>query len=201
MASKVKFQKLKKDLENLPKAVFLKVNRQVAKNIKEKMLDLIKKGISPIEGAGRFPEYKAVTANRPAKNKLKLAKGLLRKSKNNKTRIEKKIASLKSGIKIGYPESVKADFPNKKNRPVNLFLSGKFLSQLDAKVVGVDKIRIGFFKSYGQKLESGHRDGVNGQPKRPIIPLQNSEEFAKSIVFSTINLVTDAVKEYLKKLR
>lgn len=201
MASRVKLDKLRKQLEDLPRKVLLKANREVAKTIREKMLDLIKKGVSPIEGAGRFQEYKAVTANRPAKEKLKLAKSLLRKSKNNKVRIEKKIERIKKGITVGYPESVRKDFPQKRNRPVNLFLSGRFLKELEARVVQVDKIKIGFFKSYGQKLEQGHREGANGQPERPIIPLQNSEEFAKSIVFSTIKVVEDAIKDYLKKLR
>lgn len=97
-----------------------------------------------------------------------------------------------------YPGRVKKKFPDKKNRPVNLRLSGKFLSQLKETISPVQKrITIGFSSGYGRKLESGHRDGVKGQPKRPIIPGEG-EQLAKSIQAVILKLYEQAVRKYLR---
>lgn len=81
----------------------------------------------------------------------------------------------------GRKSAIKKRYPGKRARPVNLFLSGKFLRELDFRVQrrGAE-LKIGFFKKYGKTLERGHRLGVNGQPKRPIIPNRN-EDFTKRI--------------------
>lgn len=100
------------------------------------MKALIAAGISPIEGKGRFPAYKAATGRNRGK---------------------------------GYPFNVDP-FLNKKLRPVNLFLTGEFLDDLRCKVVG-KQMQIGFFKKKSELKELGHREGANGQPKRPVIPV------------------------------
>lgn len=79
-----------------------------------------------------------------------------------------------------YPDKARKDFPAKRRRPVNLFLSGDFLFFLRPFVKG-QKIFIGFSDPLSIKKEQGHRDGANGQPKRPIIP-QGSETFNKRII-------------------
>lgn len=122
------------------------------------MKQKIEKGISPIEGNGRFPAYKD-----PKK----------------------------------YPGK-RTDFPNKRPRPVNLELSGKFLDKLKAKVsAGGRTISVGFFDSYGKKLEQGHREGANGQKERPIIP-DNSEQLAKSIRLAILRTFEQSVRRYLR---
>jgi len=67
--------------------------------------------------------------------------------------------------------------------PVNLFLTGKFLAALRATTkkgdTGIDTY-VGFRSSNQSKKESGHREGVNGQPSRPIIP-DGDESFVLSI--------------------
>lgn len=101
-------------------------------------------------------------------------------------------------------------FPAYKNRkkypgkqkpatPVNLYLTGKFLSQLVAQVSPVrGNIRIGFNSKYGKTLEQGHREGANGQPSRPIIPEEN-ERLAKPIRAAILELYTNAVRKYLRE--
>lgn len=98
-----------------------------------------------------------------------------------------------------YPAKARKNFPNKRNRPVNLFLSGRFLSELTARVSPAQgRITIGFWSEYGKTLEDGHRNGANGQPSRPIIPEEN-ERFARSIRLSIIKLYEQAVLAYLRR--
>lgn len=97
-----------------------------------------------------------------------------------------------------YPGKVKKLYPNKRNRPVNLYLSGDFLKQLrviSASATG--RIVIGFTSKYGRTLEQGHREGANGQRERPIIP-EGSEELAKSIRLAILKLYEQAVRKFLK---
>ena len=85
----------------------------------------------------------------------------------------------RSKDKSKYPFSVMDEFPDKKIRPVNLSLSGKFLKNLKAKVEN-GTLLVGFFEEPWSKYELGHREEANGQPKRPIIP-QNEEQFSQSV--------------------
>lgn len=112
----------------------------------KEMKDLIAKGISPIEGAGRFSAY------------IKANEG-------------------------GYPLTARKKYPGKKPRPVNLRLSGDFLDDgLDYRSnVGKLTVEVGYFDKENINKETGHRDGVHGQPKRPTIPKGN-ETFAQSII-------------------
>lgn len=60
----IKLEPLKKLLEDIPAKAALASNREIANTAKQKLLDLVAKGISPIEGAGRFPSYKPNTKER-----------------------------------------------------------------------------------------------------------------------------------------
>lgn len=144
---------------------------QIGAELVEAMKDQIAKGISPIQGKGRFPAYKWV-----AKANQILKGGRATASKDARTRRRKFAADTK---KKGYPYSVRGQYPSKRERPVNLFLSGKFMNDLTAKSVrggGVLSVfrrrvmRFGFFKDLSAKKEEGHRVGVNSQPSRPTIP-------------------------------
>lgn len=138
---------------------------------------LISKGISPIKGAGRFPAYKWAGV-----------KFLARKSGTKKKQADRQFQSK-------YPYSVQDEFPQKKERPVNLTLSGEFLNNLIVKVKN-KVIEIGFFEAPWTKYEQGHREGSNGQPPRPIIPI-SGEEFSPSIyrrLVKTIQSVFDRRK-------
>ena len=124
----------------------------VADKVRDTMLDLISKGISPIGNNKRFPAYKNPT---------------------------------------NYPDRARSQFPGKRRRPVNLFLSGDFLGSflvgfLNPKPRGKNDNRTGLeislgFKSNRSKLkERGHREGAGGQPRRPIIP-EGNETFSQKI--------------------
>lgn len=156
-----------------------------------KMKTMISSGQNPIRGFGspRFPEYKAVTSFKTAK-KSKFESSTANKIKNR-----------------GYPYSVQKSFPDKKPRPVNLFLSGDFIKSLitlvvkkggtdtKGKTILVDKrLRITFDKEESKQKELGHREGANGQLKRPIIP-KGKEDFAAPLR----KLLVDAYVQLIKK--
>jgi hypothetical protein len=73
----------------------------------------------------------------------------------------------------------------KPSTPVNLRLSGAFLTDLTGKAFAKRREGVGIKVSYrtalSNKKEEGHRDGVNKQPKRPTIP-EGNEEFAAPLL-------------------
>lgn len=145
-----------------------KVN--IGNDIIREMKNLIKKGVSPIAEFGRFPAYKwAGRANQA----LKVSRSL---TGAKKKRARAKAKSIKSNK---YPYSVQHKFPWKRERPVNLELSGDFLYDLEARPLR-NGVSIGFATKKAELKEQGHREGVNGQPPRPIIP-QKKENFSPSI--------------------
>lgn len=98
-----------------------------------------------------------------------------------------------------YPANQRKNYPRKRARPVNLELSGDFLKSLSSKPIsgGNPKIEIGYSTSESIK-EQGHRDGANGQPKRPTIP-EGTEKFNKSIEKNIIEGAREAISRFLKK--
>lgn len=172
--SKIDWTKVKRDvlssvtlvgngvLQQLSRADMLEIGDAVV----EEMKNLISKGISPIAGNGRFPEYKGAKAKKEAN------KGRRKKSKLS--------------FSTSYPFSVQRKFPGKKERPVNLFLTGKQMKGLLAKALK-GRFEVGYFDTLSIDKESGHRDGVNGQPRRPTIP-SDREDFSPSI-YRIINAV------------
>jgi hypothetical protein len=131
----------------------------------DQMQIAIVKGLSPIKGNGRFAAYKwSAKKSEQRKSKTKSGKQLKREFQNR------------------YPYSEMKKHPDKKERPVNLKLSGEFLSNLKAFIKGKE-LWIGFKDdTKWAKYESGHREGVHGQPKRPIIPSGAGEQFSDSIL-------------------
>lgn len=103
--------------------------------------------------------------------------------------------SYKKAIERGYYREF-----GKAVEPVNLTLSGKFLQDL-RKVTprsGDASVEVGFATQYGKKLEDGHRRGVKGQRKRPIIP-KRGEQFKNPIVRLVKNIALKAIKKGLQK--
>lgn len=169
--------------------------QQIGNAITGEMLKLISRGISPLEGRGRFPGYKwaefrnAMRKERTSINRelRKVRKGLFVYRRKNKRQMlaiaKKRNREALAGVNGRYPFTAQAKRLGKKPRPVNLFLTGAFLSNLEYIVTGTAGkygIELGFFDELSAKKESGHREGVNGQPKRPIIPV-GREDFAISI--------------------
>lgn len=96
-----------------------------------------------------------------------------------------------------YPKRAQKDFPSKKERPVNLKLSGAFLDSLKVTSASGAKFTIGFDNKLSEDKESGHREGVFGQPKRPIIP-QSNETFAVSIKQIIVSEIVKRLNALLK---
>lgn len=146
---------IQKVIENTNEKAFTQAElKKIGNSVTDNMRDFISKGISPIQGKGRFPAYKN-------------------------------------------PKS----YPGKKKnaRPVNLELSGDFLKSLYSKgKTGINpQIEIGYPPDEALK-EKGHRDGANGQKKRPTIP-DGNEKFAVTIVNDLIDGMAEAVNKYFKK--
>lgn len=158
---------LRKFVQTIPSRVDTNVSTLIALAVRQRMLDFIARGISPILGKGRFPAYKHAASRDKSK----------------------------------YPFSARKNYPSKRQRPVNLFLSGDFLNSLIAKKAPGKKlsIEIGFRRgSLSAKKESGHRGGVNGQPSRPIIPSE-SEEFNVTIKQIIVKMLRDAVRAAVRR--
>lgn len=87
----------------------------------------------------------------------------------------------------------------KPHSPVNLFLSGKFLNSLKSQVYQRGKgyaVEIGYFTKLSAKKEQGHREGANGQPRRPTIPkLDKRERFTDEIQNAARAIILDAIKK------
>ncbi len=61
---KINLRDIQKLLSEVPAKAALTSNRKIAQLAREKILDLVSKGISPIEGEGRFAAYKPKEKNK-----------------------------------------------------------------------------------------------------------------------------------------
>ena len=89
----------------------------------------------------------------------------------------------------------------KPKSPVNLELTGQFLDALKYRVNNLTtgwSTTIGYLNSKKAQLkESGHREGVNGQPKRPTIPT-SAEGFSAKIRKAFIKIYSDRISKLTK---
>lgn len=189
-------RKLKADLskavrdasrQDLEKRLTPAVLKRIGDRVIARMLQQISKGISPVAGFGRFPEYKSRTNARGFRQQAKAlneaVKSATGSAKKQLRARQKKLRGLASQArKRGYPDSLGPKVlaqTGKKARPVNLKLYGDFLENLEARVR--DRIvEIGYFKKSEAIKELGHREGANGQAIRPTIPIGN-EKFNAAI--------------------
>jgi hypothetical protein len=151
----------------------------------DEMSQAIEKGLSPIDKQGRFPAYKWAGKKNAKKKENRGLKG----TKKFKRELGK---SLNQAFANKYPYSVKKKFPQKRERPVNLTLSGDFMSNLGVKVTGRGQFEIGYFERLAALKEQGHREGVNGQPSRPTIPLRG-ETFSRSVYQRMLQALVDVI--------
>lgn len=182
--------KLKKDLEaEVRKAAKLQLAevqkptnlRAIGTAVVEKMKEQISRGISPIKENGRFPAYKWVGKIQTIRKSLgtKASRKIVRDVKQTR-----------------YPYSMMAEFPDKRVRPVNLKLSGAFIDSLRARVAS-KQIEISFSDPLSNKKELGHREGVGGQPKRPILP-NDSENLNGSIFRALLDSLDKVLKRKIR---
>lgn len=152
-------------LKQFPHQIGQKEADALGKQIVSEMKDMIAKGQSPVQSAGRFPAYKH------------------------------------AGVKGKYPDSVKGEYPSKRQRPVNLYLSGDFLRALRHRLYAAKYgfgIEVGYFDPEEAKKEEGHAVGWNGQPKRPTIP-GKGQEIAVRIQRLVIARFRETFSAYVKR--
>lgn len=210
-------------LDRIQGSVDERVASAVGFTVRTRMLQLISRGISPILGYGRFPEYKAVTRGKIAKRGIRF---LNREIKNTRTRLKLgQVTSSKSGVgrlraqqdrlrilkkaaqgktQKGYPYNTKEYRQgSKRPRPVNLWLTGDFLRALtfELKKLGSKMgIEIGWWEAKQAIKEKGHREGANGQPKRPTLP-RGRESWNETIRLDIMRLLRDAVSKAAKNAK
>jgi hypothetical protein len=125
------------------------------------------------------------------------------------------VAEMKSMISKGIsPIFGNGRFPTYKNpkrypgdiksrTPVNLKLTGDFQDSLRFTTFVNPSgfgTRVGYDGDKEQLKEQGHREGVNGQPKRPTIPNQDSgERFASRIELIYTRIYKRRIADLLKK--
>ena len=95
-----------------------------------------------------------------------------------------------------------AKYPkNKKPRtPVNLTLTGDFLRALtyDTRPSTSGYATEIYYAGREDVKEQGHREGANGQPERPTVPM-GKEEFAVRIERVYARIYRDRIREILKR--
>lgn len=106
-----------------------------------------------------------------------------------------------NGLSARFPAYIKPlRYPGKRKprSPVNLFLTGNFLADLQYRVV---KRKNGFGADIGyrdekQRLkEKGHRERSHGQPSRPTIPKASlGERFARTIEDAYLKIIFAAYR-------
>lgn len=131
----------------------------------------------------------------------KLAKACIAEMKNL---ISSGISPIRGGAVNGkFPKYLDKDkYPGKfkDSTPVNLKLSGDFLSNLTFRVEekgrNGKKAIIGFFDSESQDKEAGHRAGSDKKKtkRRPIIPV-GREKLAVKVENTLISILKDRLKE------
>lgn len=189
--------------------------------VRQRMLELISRGISPIEGRARFPEYKNVTAQRQRKETNRKLRTLSRTQRNIARNLKKSgtrgaavrnfsasarslAKAARSRLKKGYPYNTKQYREgSKRPRPVNLFLTGDFLRALALAVKTVANkavVEIGWWDPKQAIKEKGHRDGAGGQPKRPTLP-GRGERWAQVIQLDIMKVLREAVSKAAKSAK
>lgn len=176
--------------------------------IKE-MKKYVAAGRSPVEGVGRFPEYKAVGRVKEQRKRAKAIGSWAKKASASSKRGVQRSASTarkKIGVikKSGYPYSVMDDYPSKKIRPVNLFLSGKMLRDIGwARNVAKRSVTIGIFKGLSKKKAMTHNEGTQAPrvPQRKFMPTGKGDDFIISIRRALKAIVTERLAELIENAR
>ncbi len=209
-----------KRLQDSVKGFDQKMSDDVGEATKEAILRSLDKGISPIEGNGRFEEYLAAGNKNKAKRLEKKIRELKKSNKSVTGRLSQrfgfsdkvskadlktlktKATNIKKDSKRGYPYNTKEYREgSKRPRPVNLFLKGDFWALLTWTMVkeGEDFVmKFGFLDEKNTLKEKGHRERAGGQPARPIIPIEG-ETYSNAIVLAVRSIFREHLVKWLKK--
>lgn len=166
--------RLRKKLKDLKKPADKKTAQKVASTIRKEMKAMIKVGLSPVKGKGRYKGY----------------------SSSYKDAIQGDVAfytdKQKRLRKIPSPSRQDPNLKKKQTRPVNLKLSGKMLRALKTKV---NKLKDGWSSTVGIfSNKMAERAGFNEEMGRAIFPDTPREGFAQRIQLKINDI-------YLKRIR
>lgn len=182
---KIPFRDIVKEIHN-PLLVY-KINAVVQREIVGNILA----GRSPVRGEGRFAPYRAQRNTGSVRNVL-AGKRLSARTK----------ANILAGRRKFYPYSVMRKFPDKKLRPVNLFLSGKMLSFYRAQLkdnqiyVGIADVAPSKVKVIAKAHQGGHTRGWF--PARPLVP-QKGQTFTVGVVQAFRDLYRERIYAILSR--
>lgn len=105
--------------------------------------------------------------------------------------------------KTKYPRDSKTrkEFPDKKVRPVNLFLSGEMLSELDHTRLK-NGVQIGFHRASKRSKDKAetHNYGTGSVPKRKFLPVDSKDELNVSIMREIKSIYINRIKSIIKGL-
>lgn len=162
------FKSVLNKIKDIQDPISSSVAKSIAASVVSEMKRLIATGKSTIAGRGNFGAYRG----------------------EYRRRIQK----------YGYVYS-EGDKYSKQLKPVNLKVSGKFLDSLRSlsqKTKSGYAAVIGFTTKRSNLLETGHRDGANGQAERPIIP-QEGERFVTTIQQLYLSIINEAISKIAKR--
>ena len=196
MPVRIKKKFISKLLADKPKKITDDVRKDFARRvnffIKGVVLDSIKKGISPVNIRKAYPK------NTGGKSRYqKYSKSYVEAMQGKAAYFTKNGRVIRAEIDQSDKELVKFSkelYGNKKQRPVNLKLSGKMLNSLKSKIVKNGKIRLWFSDEkakYHDKLGAGKSKVI-----RRLLP-DNNEEFNRAIQRKIIDTAGEAVKDLL----
>lgn len=102
-----------------------------------------------------------------------------------------------------YPKNVQKTFPDKKNTPVNLKLTGNLYDSFAAKKSGDKSFVFGLLSPKGNADVYGavHNKDDTGRPdipERRFLPTRPGEEFNKSIMLEIRRIIVDRIARLLK---
>ena len=172
-------ESLQKEIRNMSQRIDMATANEIGDIAVSVIKDFISKGINPLNVGGKFPQY-----SRSYKDQI-IGKAAFYTDDENR-------------LRVFPPKSIASKFKDKRISPVNLKLSGKFLEEFESRpkktATGISII-LGFFKSYGKKLEKFHRDAINA---RPIIPI-NTEPLSAKVRKTILDRILPIIRNRMKR--
>ena len=167
--------------------IFKRINQKIISNqfkqiiiregIAQIIVNQIKKGISPVEGQGKYQKY--------SKSYVDAILG-------------KTFFFKKNGKVIAAKGQIAEDFSlrnvyGKRRSPVSLFLSGDML-----RSISISKIASGIRIAFKDKKAEYHNKGSNKLPRRAMLP-QEGEEFSRLIQSKITKSARDAIRKLTRR--
>lgn len=163
---------LKKKTRDLKKPITRDFARRIGQVTVKEMKKLIKKGLSPLKGAGSFPAYRGSYGKQITKKGYVIVGG---------TKYRKKLRPVNLKLTGDFLKSLKYRV-----------VKGK---------TGFDT-KVGYFKLKSIDKEEGHRTGHNEQAERPTIPQRRlKEDFKRTISEKYVGLIDKAIAKVANRKR